>query len=29
MRGQHITEADSTLLDSGTWKWIISSRDKA
>ena len=29
MKGKHIAEADSTLLDSGTWKWITGSKERA
>ena len=29
LKGQHISIAHCTLLDSGTWKWIVYSKDKA
>ena len=29
MKGKHITEIEANPTDSGTWKWIVSSKDKA
>ena len=29
LKGKHISEATFTLMDSGTWKWIIQSKEKA
>jgi len=28
LKGRQLADAKSTLLDSGTWKWIINSRVK-
>jgi len=29
IKGKHITEVDASLIDSGTWKWIVSSKERA